>query len=178
MLMLPLTQYWKHLRKGPHPYWTSTSAWLRIRCCRFVRKLNYYFIKLMSFIAFCIQVTGGQLHFNEGSNQPSKKDHLHLIVGQAYSVSNYTSVGQAPCRGIRCVCLCVNLLFIFLHNCWKLGTENCNAGKTRYSLKSLLIRLKYCSQDMAWYAHLDAPLSAIQSPVKSKLLTTNCLSPW
>ena len=43
----------------------------------------------MSFIAFCIQVTGGQLHFNEGSNQPSKKDHLYLIAGQGFSVSNW-----------------------------------------------------------------------------------------
>ena len=38
--------------------------------------------------------------------------------------------------------------------------------------------LERCSLDTTWYAHLDEQLLLIQSPVKSKLSTTNCLSPW
>ena len=97
--------------------------------------------------------------------------------------------GRSP-RGIRysCVCVCVCVLvymcvcgsFVFLHNCWKVGAENCTAGIMRYSIGSLLIRFRsksLFSLDTALYAHLDAPLSAIQSTVKSKLSTTYCLSP-
>ena len=59
--------------------WESDAAGLLESCIIIFNKIDA--------CDFCIQVTGGQLHFNEGSNQPSKKDHLHLIVGQAFSVS-------------------------------------------------------------------------------------------
>ena len=32
-------------------------------------------------------MTGGQLHFNDASNEPTGIAHLYLIVGQAFSVS-------------------------------------------------------------------------------------------
>ena len=56
-----------------------------------------------------------------------------LLNGLSYSC--YASVGGAlEAYGCHHVCLCVIFHFVFLHNCWKPGAENCIAGITWYFL--------------------------------------------
>ena len=92
-------------------------------------------------------------------------------------VCYYASVGGAP-RYKVVVCVLFFRLFsaqLLKTRCWK---SQCRHN-TVFSWISIdnIFDLKCCSIDMAWYTHLDTPLLAIQSPVKSKLSTTNCLSP-
>ena len=40
-------------------------------------------------LALILQVTGGELLFNPGSNEPTGVDTLYLVVGQSFSVSTF-----------------------------------------------------------------------------------------
>ena len=40
-------------------------------------------------LVLILQVTGGELLFNPGSNEPTGVDTLYLVVGQSFSVSTF-----------------------------------------------------------------------------------------
>ena len=77
-----------------------------------------------------------------------------------------------------CVCVCYFAARFFLRwqriKQWKL-----QYASTAWHSTTAKLALRLCYLVTAWCAHLDGRhLSAIESPAKSKLITTNYLSPW
>ena len=102
------------------------------RQVNFISFMNFLFVVLYDKFGRCFQT----VELCSANNK--------YWYGNWYQYSYlYASVDGAPdAYGSTCVymCLCVILLFIFLHNCWKLDTFNHIAGLVLYSLESLLIR--------------------------------------
>ena len=68
----------------------------------------------------------------------------------------------------------------FLHNCWILRTEMCNASLTQCYLEIELVNFGL-ETSLSSYGVICSPwrlLPAVQSPAKNKSLTTGCLSTW
>ena len=106
----------------------------------------------------------------------------------AHVCFNLCLSGQSPeaygshrvCLSV-CLCVCVILQRAFFGNGKELSNESCNAT-IQLDILPLLNWLDFCFKALlSSYSVMCSPwrpLSAIESPVKSKLTTTNYLSSW